>query len=362
MADTTKPKLLIVYPNQFGYHTDSFKYCENLRETFDISYFCFDQDLSKVDIDGINIFYNPYKINKIARLARFYNNIINYTNNSPVDILFVIQFKFCFILGLFARARIKIIDYRTGDLSPNLLIRHLKNRIMWFDSLFYTHLCAISEGLRDILNLRKTKTFILPIGGDTLSTEKHSYEEMDLLYVGSFNGRNIHDTITGFATFLEKYKESSLSISYTIVGFGKDDDVNKIKTAIDKLKLGKKITILDRVKYTDLNQYFDRCNIGVAYIPKKPYYEHQPATKTFEYINSGLFTIATSTFENSKIINAHNGVLCDDSPESFAHSIETVYHKRGKINENEIRDSLKQFRWDNLIHSIFRPYLINLLK
>jgi len=43
-----------------------------------------------------------------------------------------------------------------------------------------------------------------------------------------------------------------------------------------------------------------------------PYYDCQPATKTFEYILSGMVCIATSTYENKKLINNINGVLCND--------------------------------------------------
>jgi len=361
MEVNLRPHLLFVYPNQFGYHTDSYKYCEYLMNSFKISYICFDQDFPKVELPGINVIYRPYNLWKITRLLRFYNYIIEHTRSSKVDIFFVIQFKFCFFLGLFARARIKLLDYRTGDLSKNNIIRYFKNQFLWFDSLFYSNVSVISEGLRDILNLNWKKTLILPLGGDVFSTQVHSFDNLNLLYVGSLNQRNIDRTIEGFALCLERNKSLVSSLSYTILGFGGSKDISKIKRTIDKFNLAEKITFVGRVKYSELRNYFDLCNIGVAYIPVEPWYQYQPATKTYEYINSGLFTIATSTFENSKIINERNGVLCDNSPESFAGAIEEVYKKRDKIRDKEIRESSTDFHWDNIINHILRPHLNYLL-
>lgn len=361
MTDKFKPQLLFVYPNQFGYHTDSYKYCEYLKDSFNISYICFDQGFPKMDLPDISVLYKPYNIWRVKRLIRFFYQIIVYTHNKPIDVLFVVQFKFCFLLGLFVRARVKILDYRTGDLSKNGIIRYMKNRIMWFDSLFSNHISSISGGLRDILNLNRTKTLILPLGGDEFSSKTHTFNDLDLLYVGSLNKRNIDQTIEGFSLFLERNKSLVSSLRYTIIGFGNNRDIDKIKRTIDKYKLAKNVTFIGRVKYSELAKYFDQCNIGVAYIPKKPYYEHQPATKTFEYINSGLFTIATNTYENRKIINEYNGILCDDSPEGFALSIETIYNKRDKINDSEIRASLKDFHWEKIINTILKPYLRALL-
>jgi glycosyltransferase involved in cell wall biosynthesis len=361
MSDNSKPHILFVYPNQFGYHTDSYKYCEHLQDSFNISYICFDQGFPRMDIPGINVLYNPYNIQKFIRLLRFYSQIIKYTRDKPIDVLFVVQFKFSFLLGLFVKAKVKILDYRTGDLSYNTIIRYLKNRCMWFDSLFYDRMSSISEGLRDILNLDRSKTLILPLGGDIFSKKVHSFNRLDLLYVGSLNRRNINQTIGGIALCLERNKLLVSSLSYTIIGFGNNKDVSKIKRTIDKFNLGEIITFVGRLKYSEIHEYFDLCNIGVAYIPKEPWYDYQPATKTFEYINSGLFTIATSTYENSKIISEHNGILCDDSAESFAQAIEVIYNKRDKINDPDIRESLKNFHWETIINTILKPYLKNLL-
>lgn len=362
IVEEIRPKLVVIYANQFGYHTDTHKYCEHLREEFDITYFCFDQGFERIELPGIDVVYLPFNTGRIKRLIHFYKHIINYTKRVEADIIFTVQFKFCFLIGLFAKAKVKILDYRTGDLNPNSIIRWFKNIWLWSDSLFFTNVAAISEGCRDLLFLNKKKTFILPLGGDVLSNKSHSFSKIDLLYVGSFHLRNIHQTIEGVALFLQKHKEYSSLIKYNIIGFGYKADEELIKNAIRQNGLSEIVHFVGRVRYTDLPSWFDSCNVGVSYVPKTPGYEYQPVTKTFEYANSGLFTIATDTFENKKVITPQNGVLCNDTPEGLAEALEQVFRNRESINEAEIRESLKEYQWGAIVENTLKPYLMRLLE
>jgi glycosyltransferase involved in cell wall biosynthesis len=355
------PHLLIVYPNQFGYHTDSYMYCKYLRNEYSITYFCFDQGLKKNDLDGIRIKYVPYKSGRIVRLLRFYQLVINFTRHTKVDIIFTIQFKLCFLLAIFSRAKVKILDYRTGNLSLNPLLRKIGNCFLKIDSLFFRHITVISEGLLKILHLNRSRTLILPLGGDSISTQLHSFEILNLLYVGTLTSRNIYQTIAGLAIFLSKYPDIADSVSYSIIGFGTPEDETKIKETIDLYLMNNNVHFLGHIKFEDLTSHFNSSNIGVSYVPKTPYYDHQPVTKTFEYANSGLFTIATSTFENRQVITDENGILCEDTPEDFAIAIEKVYLSRHEINDLKIRSSLTDYLWIEIIRNILKPYLAKLL-
>src|SRR5512145_19719 len=160
MTETGKKRLLFIYANQFGYHTDSFKYSEYLRDTYEITYYCFDQNMEKINLNGVRIVYIPFNTGKIRRLIDFYRSVIKHTREEQYDIIFTIQFKFCFLIGLFAKGKSKILDYRTGDLSENNMIRKIKNRVMFFDSLFFKHISVISDGLRGQLCIKKQNTLI----------------------------------------------------------------------------------------------------------------------------------------------------------------------------------------------------------
>jgi len=219
------------------------------------------------------VLYLPYNTGRIKRLFHFYSFLISFTWKEKIDILFTVQFKYCFIIGLLARARIKILDYRSGDLSSNVLRRKWNNISMRFDALFFSNISVISIGLRDILKLNKLKTLILPLGADIISGKQRSFERMDLLYVGTLSLRNIYQTIEGVELFLSKHPELLKLFSYTIIGFGSVEDEVNIKVLIKRLGLNDSVHFVGRKKYSDLRVYFDVCNIGITYVPITPYYE-----------------------------------------------------------------------------------------
>jgi len=349
-------ELIIVYPNQFGYHTDTYKYCEYLCKYYKISYFCFDQGYEKITMEGVTIYYFPYQINKAKRLFNYFKSIISYSYKYKPAILFVVQFKFSFLLGLVAKAGTKILDFRTGDLTINSSKRKLINISYWFDSLFFKNITVISEGLKRQLYLPK-KAFILPLGADSFTTTKHDFTTMKLLYVGTLDNRNIHQTIEGIALFLKKNPSQEQSLSYTIIGFGRISTIQTIESLINKHHLRNNIKFLGKMKYTELGPYFESNNIGISYVPITPYYQFQPATKTFEYAMSGLFVIATKTYENNKVINKNNGILCDDTPESFCNALIEISKNLSNIKEQDVRESLHNYSWKKIVENNLLPYL-----
>ena len=361
MSTSTKPKLLFVYPNQFGYHIDSYKYCEYLQDKFDLTYICFDQGFDRLDLPDVNVIYMPYNTGKVRRLVHFFIYLIQLTRKEKIDILFTVQFKFCFIIGLCAISKVKILDYRSGDLSSNYFMRSLKNIIMRFDALFFQYVTIISEGLRDILFLNKGRAIILPLGADVISSRVRSFDRLDLLYLGTLNLRNIDQTIDGFAQFLDKNKEISHLFSYTIIGFGTKQEEEKINFIIKKMGLNHTVRFLGRKKYTELSSFFDDCNVGVTYVPMTPYYEYQPVTKLFEYLLSGMPVIATNTYENKLIVNYTNGVLISDSSEDFCNGLMKVYDLRKSFDSIVIRESVEFYKWSNIIKSIMIPFLQKIL-
>lgn len=362
MHKELKPSLLFIYPNQFGYHTDSYKYCEYLRDSFNITYFCFDQGFEKIVIPTVSVILLPYTGGKIRRLLSFYWSLIKLTHTENFEISFTIQFKYCFLIGLFAKSKIKILDYRSGDLRPNPLLRKLNNLLIRFDACFFDYISVISDGLRDILHLSKKETHVLPLGADTFSTQEHSFERMDLLYVGSLGLRNIEQTIEGLALFLLSHKEFSNQVTYTIIGFGNKDEENKIKSTVSRHGLEQHVRFLGRKKYTDIPPYYDSCNLGVSYVPITPYYEYQPVTKLYEYLLSGMPSIATNTFENRLVISKSNGILINDTAEDFNKGLLSFYNRRNSFNSSEIRKSVTDHTWRNIVQSNLKPFLENFLK
>ena len=107
----------------------------------------------------------------------------------------------------------------------------------------------------------------------------------------------------------------------------------------------------------ELQPFFDSCNIGISYVPVTDYYNHQPVTKTYEYIMSGLVCLGTGTYENEIVINENNGVLCADNPESFARALKKISMNRGKYISTTIRNTIKNHTWESIVKTKLLPVL-----
>jgi hypothetical protein len=89
----------------------------------------------------------------------------------------------------------------------------------------------------------------------------------------------------------------------------------------------------------------------------KKYYDFQPPTKTFEYVLSGMICIATSTYENKRLVSHVNGVLCKDNSESFYHALKTAFLRRKSFDYTKIVSSLKFYEWSNIVKNTLMPIL-----
>jgi len=351
-----KKKLLIINPNQFGYYAGYYYYCKYLKDKYDITFVCLDRGLKKIEMAGVAVKYLSFNMNKIKRLFLFITTSIKETYNKRYDLVFTVAFKFCFLIGMFSKCKNVILDIRTGSLSKNSLKRKIDNNLIFIKSLFFKKVTILSESLRERLKIRKNKTHILPLGSEIYFNNSHSFNEINLLYVGTLNIRNIDQTVEGFARFCRNFKYK-IPMSYKIIGFGKPKEEAKVIYSIKRNNLSDVVQFLGRKNYNELKPYFDSCNIGVSYIPITDYFQCQPATKTFEYILSGMVCIATKTYENSKLINNRNGVLCDDTPESFARALEQVYNRRDTFHSDQIRNTLKNFTWENIVENNLKMFL-----
>ncbi|WP_181938042.1 MULTISPECIES: glycosyltransferase [unclassified Arenibacter] len=190
--------------------------------------------------------------------------------------------------------------------------------------------------------------FILPLGSDILSTQNKSFKSLKLFYIGTLDGRNIHQSILGLKLFLDKFNANNINLCYDIVGYGTEACENIINKAIEDTGLQNKVVFHGRKTHGESQYFFDNCNVGVSYIPITEYYDCQPPTKTYEYINAGMVCIATQTQENKKIINADNGVLCKDTPEAFCGALVEISNNLTKWDSQLIRNTQSNSTWANI--------------
>lgn len=350
-----KKILIISAYEQFGYHTDTYNYCIYLKNKFDITFMCLDRNLPKVHLEGIDVKYIKKSNSKIIRLMRRIYHTISYLMFNSVDLVFIMNYSGCRLLKKIFKNKKMILDIRTTEINKDSTTRYKSNKKIIENIKEFDYITVISEGVREYLNIPKEKSYILPLGGKTLITnglEENIFEnkKLSLIYVGTFVERRIEDTIIAFNKISDKYKGKNLE--YNLIGFFENkEEEEKIIRLINNNNYNN-INFIGRVKNEELGKYFMKSNIGISYIPITEYFDNQPPTKTYEYLFNGLFTIATDTKENRKIINKTNGILIDDTSDSFYNALDAIYCSVNNISRNEIIKSVECYSWEKICNGL----------
>lgn len=353
-------KLLIINRKQFGYHIDTFYYCRYLKNNYNITYLCWDEGLEKISESKICIKYLERRGNIFFRLFNFLKLSLQEISRFSLDtdIVFVKYFQYCFLLPLISKKKTIILDIRTGAIENKLFYRILKDKLLLFESLFFNYISVISQSLASRLSISFKNPLILPLGAESNYCSKIGSNNLNLIYVGTFSNRNIHLTIDGIAKYLRSKKKEKEIENYFIIGTGGDADIRRINNSIKKYKLTHLIKMLGYVPNYKLKKYFENSNLGVSFIPKTKYFNCQPPTKTYEYLLGGLPVIATNTSENVKIINSTNGVLIDDTTDSFCNGLLEITKK--EFNPIKIKNNALKFTWEYIVHYKLEPFLKSL--
>jgi hypothetical protein len=351
------PTLLLINGAQFGYSAGHYHYCKYLKGEFNIHYVCYDRNLPKMELPHVKVTYIPFDKSKTRRLISFFKTARNISRSLNPDVLYIVYFNFSVLLKLICIGKTKILDIRTGSLNNNALMRNLSNIFITFQSLFFKKIIILSESLRSKLGISAKKTLLLPLGAEIYFESEHDYKNMQLLYIGALDGREINKTISGLSIYLKKFPERRSEIAYTIIGFGSEEEISKITKSISDNNLVDIVKYEGRKNYTELEPYLKQANIGVSFVPITEFYNSQPPTKTFEYILNGLFTIATGTSENKLLIIETNGLICNDDEISFSNSLEAYQLVKHKLNSKAIRNSLMAFEWSKLVKTKLIPFI-----
>lgn len=348
-------KILFIDRYQFGYTTDSLKYCEYLNKKYKIRYISFDFGWKKIQVPNINVIYIPRIGNLVIRavifiLAALYNILFFHS------FIFILYFPKCSILKRIIFWKKMHIDVRTLSVMANPEEREKSDQQMQKDLYYFDSSSFITQGIKQKISLpKKQKSFILPLGADIISTTNKSFEELNLLYVGTLFNRNIIETVKGVIDFVKSHP--NIKIHYDIIGDGINDEIKELSQLIKNKKAEKYITLHGRLPYYSLQPFFDTHNIGISFIPITDYYAYQPPTKTYEYILSGLFCMATATIANQEIITTTNGILHQDNAKSFTEALEKILKNRHLYNSVAIRETLLNYQWGNIINNYLLPII-----
>ncbi|EKB51325.1 glycosyltransferase [Cecembia lonarensis] len=350
-------KLLIATKEQFGYHVDSYKYAEYLKDDFQITYVCLYQKRKKIPMEGIKLIYVPRIGNKVNRYLNLLKTIHQEIKNNHYDVVFVVYFLGCFIFQLLHPRQVLNLDIRTASVGKNIRLNFIEDVILKFECLFFKNISIIGENLRRLLNIKRAH--ILPLGGECFTEKPANMDILSLLYVGTLENRNLINFVKGFHHFFEdlNMETKNQSLKLIIVGDSPHGELIEIKDYIKRYRLEKVIETPGFIPNNQLTGFFEQSNVGVSYIPLTKYYQNQPPTKTFEYLLSGLPVIATATIENQKIVNASNGVLIGDDSDSVRKGLHEILEKKYTYNPESIKKDLNQSLWKNIVLKNLKPYL-----
>lgn len=350
-----KEKLLLIGTNQLEALTDAAMWCKYLKDDYEITHVSFDMKLQQSpELSHVQRRMVPTCFPKIIRGSLLLLFAI-------LSILFhkgkimVVYFEKCIYLKKLFPRRKMLLDIRTLAVFKDEASNAKYNSDIKKACNVYDEVTVISRGVARSINL--ITYYLLPLGAERISHSSKEYSNgIRLLYVGTFMGRKIETTIKGLAMFHEKNGE--IPISYVIIGGGSQEDELNIKEIISNYNLEDIVSYIGRVPHHELEKYFNEANVGVSFVPLLAHYQYQPPTKTFEYLMSGLYCIATSTLANQEIIsNPLNGLLIQDTADSFCEALEKYLNLADKINRDDVIKSVSQYSWDVIVDTYLKKAL-----
>ena len=351
--------ILIISRGSFGFSVGAYELPKYLINRHIVTYLCFGR---KTVLSDNSIVPESLVLKGIDRkgclLSRAWKWLISCINacRENYDLIYLYYFPLCSLVRLACPNRVFILDIRSGSILPNSIKRKLFNLLIRIDSKAFDHISVLCESMRKYLHLPLNKTHIIPLGANPVDIPSKKFSYIHLLYLGTFFNRNLDDTIRGFAKYLSEYSEQ-LNLRYTLVGDSSSGGRQRMSALVQELGLQDIIDLPGYIPRDQLKSFFERCNIGVSYVPIVPYYDCQPPTKTLEYLFAGMPVIATATAENRNIVNDNNGVLIDDTPDGFYRGLCAMADRLSTYNSQSIKDSLSDYSWHDIMANNALPFI-----
>lgn len=349
-----KANILFIIPAQYGYHTDSYQYCECLAEKYNVFYIGLDSNKPKCDSDKVNV-YSLMPNQCITWRLTLFCAVFRLIKKHRFQKVFIYSFPLCSLFLLIVSRQIMVMDVRTSFIEGRFKTKFL-NLLLRMESIFFKRISVISDGVADFLRLNKLKCRLLPLGGEDVGFHKRTDHALSLLYVGTFYDRYIEKTVEGLALFFKQ--NPKVNVKYTIIGMGTDEEKQRIFDAISCNKLEESVLLAGEKRHEELFPYFCAHNVGVSYIPLTNYYDCQPPTKTYEYLLNAMIVLATPTSENRKVINDTNGILLlGDSSVDFVNALTELVQKQKLFNSRKIYKDARQYSWGNIVDRYLLPII-----
>lgn len=350
-------KLLYVDISQFGYHTDAYYYVKHLSKSMKVTYIGCHMGKKEIAAENVNVIYVACKGNILLRHMQFYKACIVELKAHHYDCVFICYTIFCSMLRMFFPKQIMLVDVRTGYVEPSKIVNAIFNGLMRIELSFFKHVSFISHELAAHLKFKRPYQMI-PVGAELIeSVPPRHYDKLALLYVGTFFNRRMDVTIRGFKKFIDVF-DHSIPVSYTLIGFGPEAEIDKVQHEIERLGLSSYVQFKGEIRYPELESYFFESTIGVSFVPITPNYDCQPPTKNYEYLMYGLPLLATATTFNCNFVQPEFGVVIDDTEEGFCEGMKELFEKLKTFNSEQIRNHAKKFSYEDIVNNILKNYIL----
>ena len=304
-----------------------------------------------MDAESVNVHYLSRNAGIVRRNLEYIKYCLRMISRNEYDVVFIKYFKGCSLLRLLRPGKIYIMDIRTGAVNNKKHIRVFEDCLLKIEAKVFSNITVVSESLANKLNIKKYH--VVPLGALPLSDRKSLLvpsDEVNLVYVGTFNGRQLEKTIE--AVYLFKVRNPHVDIHYYLVGDGVEADKKKVLECIEKFNLKSVVSVEGFVPHHELKFYFEKAHVGIAYIPVTVFYNVQPATKIYEYCLSSIPVLATNTTENIRILDHCFGLVVADNAVDFSYGIERILER---ISRNELNFDYKKtekFNWNVVVRDL----------
>lgn len=291
----------------------------------------------------------------------FMLRVVKYLKRNTADLVIIHSHRLAFLYPILYRRPKYVLQIYTLSVSGNRFRRALGDFWEKIINFPYKTFLVGSEDSIKMFGLTRRRCYVSGLSLKPISTLAKNFESLNLLYIGTLHNRRIYDTLEGLHKFIATYKGRK-KISYDIIGSGKPEDIQDIIDWIEKYDLQELVKYHGFLPDNEVAEFFDNCNIGVAYVPITDYYSNVLVTKLYEYLLSGMAAIATATNENKKIIGPVNGVLVEDTPAGFAAGIGEIVSRLDSYASPLIYETVKSFATQNYVRDKYLPMLQEIIR
>lgn len=377
--------IAFVYIFEYGTYPILYEYCNQLaRLNFQVYYIGLsDTSESFLDSNGVNVIHLDK--NKITYPVGFAKSAKDLLISINPELVHVFHYRWCLLLPLMSLFRYQwLLDLRTvhvGDKDGHYSrFTFLKNRLTWFESLFYDQSIALTKKIKALLSPSRKPVPVIPLGANIskfypTDREKErqiirmsfSLEPDDkvFLYSGTLNpNRKLEAVFTAFAQLLRQHKNSFLFI----LGHDKDNTatLENYRVLCKQLGISAHVHFTGYLPYHQVIKYYNASDIGLSFVPLTPYFNFQPPTKLFEYMAAQLIVISTRSNATLDVIeHGYNGFLTDDTPEGLSQAMVTACALEEEEKQSILRHAqttAATFDWEHLISTRLLPVYNKMLK